>query len=112
LKTGLNTFPVLETKRLFPKQALSLPHTLPRETEAITTTQDIVKRFNIKQPSFEGDPPQLVFTFPTHSYLIQHSKERDKEINLPIMSRFGKAYVPLDRTTRKFHVSRKYPLRK
>jgi len=30
------------------------------------TTHDTVERFNIKQPFFGRDPPQLVFPFPSH----------------------------------------------
>jgi hypothetical protein len=39
--------------------------TLSREMKAILTTYDTMEEFNIKQPSFGGDPLQLVFTFAT-----------------------------------------------
>jgi hypothetical protein len=34
----------------------------------IMTTYNLVEGINTKQPSFERDPPQLVFPFPSHSY--------------------------------------------
>jgi hypothetical protein len=65
-------FRKLSIVRIFPRAAdhtkkshhqwnLSPQNTLPRETETIMTTYDIVEGFNTKQPSFGRDPPHLVF---------------------------------------------------
>jgi hypothetical protein len=55
------------SKKCRPQRNLSSPNTLSRETKAIITTHDNVERFDSKHPSFGRDPPQLVFTFLSHS---------------------------------------------
>jgi hypothetical protein len=56
-----------QIKKAALKNYLSPPNTLPRKMKSIITTHDIVERFKNKQTLFGGDPPHLVFKFPTDS---------------------------------------------
>jgi hypothetical protein len=57
----------LPSKKGCPQRNLSSPNTLQWEAKTIITAHDAVEGFNSKQLSFGGDPPQLVFTFLSHS---------------------------------------------
>jgi hypothetical protein len=57
--------------------------------------KDIIKQLNIKQPSRQRIPTQLVFSTLSQSNGVQNIEERGKEIYLSILCCSDKIDIPL-----------------
>jgi hypothetical protein len=53
-------------KKGHPQRSLSLLHTLPREATIFRTSQGAKEGLDLKQISFEENPPQLILTTSSH----------------------------------------------
>lgn len=71
---------------------------------AIIGNKDIVVRFNIKQSSLGRNRTKLVFITLSQSEGVQQIGERDRAIHLSVISRSGKANIPLMRFIRKLQM--------
>jgi hypothetical protein len=58
---------------------------LPKKGRASWGNKRIVKRSDLKHPSFEGDPINFILTTSSQPERVQKIKERGNQLYLPIM---------------------------